>query len=388
LPVSAAKVEDLKRKCRHFNIFPLFLSRYYPAPRDHPVGKLLTSLVEECTGYLSAMSVEEVSSLIEGFHSSLKMLLDFDAAHPIDSHIRERVALFYLMGQVQDGYISFRDALFPDPVDSAVLRTYPELAEKLDREGLLTLDSSVEPMDIGVLYRDHMLHYHQCLRRGFSANPNFDFLGRFLRYLQTATDCSFRIAIDHNRIMPREFVERVCEMDTWFGPRFRREHLDDPSAVGLTVVKRRKPSPFEIGEEELDRTEFYWSFKDGIKSFEVEEISTANHMHGPYYLNRYVHAERDTVLASLRHFDGAVKVYLADDYSARFGAYIPKEPRSHAKLKLFRIDGAIDVDQWTELTSHFFKGNEMLIEYFDPREFEQRFGPMFGDCTANDASGG
>jgi hypothetical protein len=64
--------------------------------------------------------------------------------------------------------------------------------------------------------------------------------------------------------------------------------------------------------------------------------------------------------------------------------HMPEAPRSHAKPKLFRIDGDIDVDQWIELTAHFFKENEMLIEYFDPDEFERRFGAQIRKWAEND----
>jgi hypothetical protein len=52
---------------------------------------------------------------------------------------------------------------------------------------------------------------------------------------------------------------------------------------------------------------------------------------------------------------------------------MPREPRSFKRIKLFRIDGNIDVDKWIELLSQFFKGNEMIIEYFDPKLFQQKF---------------
>ena len=375
LPVAKSDIERLQSQCRHYNIFPIFLPHYYPSPKkNHPVGQTLENLVTECMEYLEAMSLAEVASLVDSMQPVLKMILDFDPTQPLDGHARERVAIYYLAGVVQEGYISFHDALFPDPRDNEVLRVYPELVNKMDEDGLLLLDAEFQPMDMGVLYRDHMLHYHQCLRRGFSSNPNFDFLGRFLRYRQDNPNCEFRVAVDLNRIMRREFVEHICELDTWFGPRFDREHLDDPYAVGLTVIKRRKPSPFEIGEGELDRTEFFWSYKDGVKTFEAEEISTPNHKFGSFFINRYVHAERDVSAARLRHFDGAVKVYCEDTYANRFEKYMPNEPRSFAKPKLFRVDGDIDLDHWIELTAHFFKGNEMLIEYFDPDQFEKRFG--------------
>jgi hypothetical protein len=63
---------------------------------------------------------------------------------------------------------------------------------------------------------------------------------------------------------------------------------------------------------------------------------------------------------------------------------MPAEPRSYSKPKLFRIDGDIDIDQWIELAAHFFKGNEMLIEYFDPEEFERRFGAKIKKWAESD----
>ena len=44
------------------------------------------------------------------------------------------------------------------------------------------------------------------------------------------------------------------------------------------------------------------------------------------------------------------------------------------KVKRFRIDGDIDVGRWLELVGFFYQGNEMVLEYFDPEEYERRFG--------------
>lgn len=91
--------------------------------------------------------------------------------------------------------------------------------------------------------------------------------------------------------------------------------------------------------------------------------------HGP----DYAHSERDTQKRVLRHLDGAVKVYLPDNYSDRFNSNIPTETKSHAKIKLFRVDGNIVLDDWIELISFFFKSNEMIVEYFNPEQFKHIF---------------
>jgi hypothetical protein len=76
-----------------------------------------------------------------------------------------------------------------------------------------------------------------------------------------------------------------------------------------------------------------------------------------------------------RHFDGAVKVYLKDEYAERMGRRLPHKD-SHAKLKLFRSDGEIESDVWSNLTLLFFRGNELVLEYFDPERYQATFGPQ------------
>jgi hypothetical protein len=75
-----------------------------------------------------------------------------------------------------------------------------------------------------------------------------------------------------------------------------------------------------------------------------------------------------------RHFDGAVKVYLRDRYADRLGKNLPDRD-SHKKLKVFRIDGEIDADVWVNLTLLFFRGNELVLEYLDPDQYQEKFGP-------------
>ena len=92
--------------------------------------------------------------------------------------------------------------------------------------------------------------------------------------------------------MRKEFYSRIYEFDTWFGAPFNPEKLDDPNELGLTIIKRNKDSLFELTNQ-LDRTEFFWSHKNQIKTFQVEEISEFEQRFGHYILNKYVHSERD-----------------------------------------------------------------------------------------------
>ena len=146
---------------------------------------------------------------------------------------------------------------------------------KIDKKGLLSLDDDFELHDGGIIYKDHVLHYHQFLRRGFTSNPNFDFLGRFINYYrETNGGNTFRIAIDPLRLMPKEYFQHIAEFDAWFGPDFDRRKLEDINEVGLTVKKRIKPSIFDLTNN-LDRTELYWSYSRLNKNT-IEEVSNSD----------------------------------------------------------------------------------------------------------------
>jgi hypothetical protein len=267
LLLTKADVEQLQRQCRHCNVFSIYLPRYYPPRKNHPVGKILEKLINECMGYLEAMSLEELSSLVDNMPPGLKMLLDFDPTQPMDDHIRQRVAMSYLMGVTQQSYISFQDALFPNVDVSAVLRIYPELRDAIDDGGSL------------------------------SSTPASN---RWIWASSTRTTCF---------IIINAFVVAWHRI---------------PTSISCTAV--------------------------------------------------------------LSHFDGAVKMYGENEYATRLESYMLRELRGDAKPKLFRVDGDIDVDHWIELMAHFFKGNEMMIEYFDPDEFERRFGAQITKWAEMEAS--
>lgn len=373
LPLDSRKLGVLASQCRHCNVFPIFLGNYYHDPKPHPVSNLLKELVDEAVQYLRVMTESEVSCLVASLPPAARMYMDLSGAPPYDKTALHQIALRYLGAAVQRDYLSFRTIVTAEPRSTEVLTEFPELWELMDGDGLLHLGEGLTPLDVGILYRGYILHYHQFLRRGYSSNVNYNFTTGFREYyLRSHHSNRFSVALDLHRFTPKDFYARILEEDTWFGPHFDRSRLDDVNATGLTVVARRRPSIFDRTNQ-LDRTEFYWSVRGGVKTLEIEELSSKERVYDSYYLNRYAHTERDTHRAIIGHFDGAVKVYLKSEYASRMDAHIPQEPRSYKKVKMFRIDGDIDIDIWIQLLANFYKSNEMVIEYFDPQQYQQHF---------------
>lgn len=376
MPLDERKLRRLERACRDYGVAPVYLSNHYNEASSHPVCRTLVAAVDECVEWLSAMDGGEIGGVLANLHAVYQDSVGVPPALGPDREYLKRLSVYHLATVLGERARSLGGALEARPSESRVLETYPELEERLDDDGLLLIDEDMTVMDLGLMYRDHILHYHRLLRGGFSysSRPNADLMWCFGQYYKESGDTNeFRVAVDHSRLMPKEAYERVFELSRWFGPRFGREKLDDPRVVGLTVVGRDEPGLSAlIGPLAWERTEFYWKHDDGIKTLEIEEISTGEHALDDRYLNRYLHAERDVRARRLRHFDGAVKVYPRGRYGDRLSARLPHGERVQ-KIKLFRIDGDVDVGRWLGMVGHFFSGNEMVLEYFDPDQYHEHF---------------
>lgn len=71
----------------------------------------------------------------------------------------------------------------------------------------------------------------------------------------------------------------------------------------------------------------------------------------------------------------------------RHGARLGDPGERPAKIKLFRVDGDIDLGCWLELVGSFFSGNEMVVEYFDPKGFEEVYAPQVREYQERHVSG-
>ena len=349
------------------------LSHYLEDPPA--VAKLLKAIVTDCDYQLADLSLDDVTQVVNSISAGYRMMLE-PVPDPLTPEYLQRVSIACVATEIQKAYSPVSDVVHAKPVESEVLKVCPELSDLIDDDGLVTLNDDFTLFDGGVKYGDYMLHYHQFLRRGFSSNPNFDFLGTFARYHhETKHRNRFRVAIDHRRIMLFEHWRQCMEFDTWYGPSFDRDKLDDPEFRGLTVVGRIHPNSSD--SYALVKTEFLWKTNEleRVKTLEIEELSCPTKPYDNWHINRYLHAERDIDRRTFQHFDGAAKVYAQDIYPTRVDQTMPDNTKPNHYIKLFRVDGETDLDDWLSLISMYYKGNEMLIEYFDPDLFDSQHRP-------------
>jgi hypothetical protein len=385
VPLDENLLSQLKTAAYKHAISPLFL-RNYCARARHPVARPFRALENEARELVGALSDDEICALAASIHEAFLRMGAPTMPLTNRAEVVERLAPIIVEWRVALLRTDVRDLLKLRASEGEVVGTYPELANQFDEDDLLFLDDRFQLTDGAVLYKDHAFHYHQLLRRNFTARPNFDLLGRFANYATSTRGNQYRIALDHSRIMSREWYEQLAELSAWYGPPWNANRLDDPAAVGLTVVGRNQNSLFSLSNG-LAFTDFLWTYRDGIKTFQIEEVSESDFSTGGFNLNRYVHSERDITTNVFRHLDGAVKVYLKEHYGDRLTAHLPDVAPCQVKPKLFRIDGVIQLPHWLNLIGFFFRDNEMVFEYFSPEQFEARFPLRVRDFEAWKAAG-
>ncbi len=385
IPIDEKLFDRLNRLCVVHEALPTELVEFSHGG-THPVSLALADAVRQCADILEIMEPEEIGDIRRGLPSAFAWALErgtgLGGDRDRDRAFLERLSVLHLATRLhrhrQRSFIP--DVLGVDPSSGEAFRVFPELEEKLDEDGLLVVDDELHLMTAGVRYNDHVLRYHRFFGGDYATSPAHDLLWHLGEY-HRGSGCQnvFRVAIDPRPPITMEEYERrlFADFSTWQGPTFCAAKLDDRNEVGLTVVGRDRPSPYEAGSgPAFDRTEFLWKHRDGVKTLEIEEITARENLTGRYHLNRYVHAERDVEKGRFTHLDGAVKVYSTERYGMRYGARLGDPGERPPKIKLFRVDGDIDIGCWLELVGSFFSGNEMVVEYFDPKGFEEEYAPQ------------
>jgi len=82
-----------------------------------------------------------------------------------------------------------------------------------------------------------------------------------------------------------------------------------------------------------------------------------------------MHAEFDISANCFRHFDGAVQLFLEDEYLQRRESDFNMNAKTidHIKArsrKVFKLNGPITVKRWVELCCQFYSANPLAFEYF------------------------
>lgn len=210
---------------------------------------------------------------------------------------------------------------------------------------------------------------HRYFRRSLSQQNNLNDI--FLKKLLALKDNSkldVKIAIDPHSIGLKETYLTPSELEYWWGPKFNDSLLDIPT--GVTCYKTDKEKVFFHGVSE---TQFWWHKQNNIQSLECEELRDMPSLglNEDKYACRYVHSMIDEKTGLAFHLDGAVRIYKEEVFLERLDVDISKAGKNTEYVKLWRIDGEIDISLWKELLNDFYRDNHQVGEYLLGNKVEE-----------------
>jgi len=246
--------------------------------------------------------------------------------------------------------------------NNLVSKILPELnIDETNKRNLISI-KKLNIIGIGVFeYKGYILLAHRYFRRNMSNlnNLNDIFLKKFLE-LKNNPDLDIKIAIDPHTIGLKDTYLEAIELEYWWGPKFSDSLLEIPE--GVTCYKSDDRERYFHG---IDETQFWWHKQNNIQSLECEELRDipSYGISNDKYACRYVHSmiDEDTGLAN--HLDGAVRIYDEESFLERLDTDISKAGKNTEYIKLWRIDGNIDIELWKILLNDFYRDNHQVGEY-------------------------
>lgn len=178
-----------------------------------------------------------------------------------------------------------------------------------------------------------------------------------------------RIRIDPLLIQPAEkFVPQEFRMFAYGRP------LDWERIAALRDEEFVRWLPDELSAP-IDSafTELVWRRRPDGVHFECEEVPKSRAMRAA----RYFHAIYDDDTQAITHADAALRFYSEDELAARGDEHLRKLSKVGVRIKLFRVDGEIDLEVWSGLVAGAFTGNNDVQRYFvGERAFEDEYSPL------------
>lgn len=174
------------------------------------------------------------------------------------------------------------------------------------------------------------------------------------------------IKFDFNEIVLADNHPFLCGGVFFWFPEFNLEKLSQTSQETLSVKERRNKKFDEILNNKIFRTEFLYNPR--FYSLQIEEI--ADFAFWKDFFQRFYHSTFDVSKWTVSHLDWKILIYNSQQIKARKEIYLDKHCKiAQQEIKMFRVDGSIDISTWSFLTNLWYSSNELVLEWLDPKEY-------------------
>ncbi len=240
----------------------------------------------------------------------------------------------------------------------------PQIARRKDDDGLTPLKELSFTGEGWLGDGSYMAVPHHAFRQSHMLpnSLNWEFLSALLRARSQSPGLEVTLRFENDLVAIADSLKPSVELEYWWGPHYKGDPFSIPYGVSV-----HGPTEHDNPIDRLKQTEFWWYGKDR-RTFELEEV-----YHNPVLLKdegcsgiatRFVHSIFDGNLKIPIHLDGALRVYGSEAWEKRKATTIDKFGKNAIRVKLWRVDGPIQLPIWYSLVHSFFKHNFTVPEYF------------------------
>lgn len=270
-----------------------------------------------------------------------------------------------------------------------VIVKYPDIVRRIHLELVTDKDNLVKfslldalftkhAMGRGYLFAEnHILFAHPFFRRQYHRNNNY--APRMIEYLWDFKEehVELSVAFDWDRLRINISNCFCLEFDTWYGAKFDKKIDTIPDGISkLVPPPELEQSDVEIFFGNVKALNIKWTTSQNVRTLVAEEIKCENEIivwNGEkYHPVKYIHSEYDMNKQCFIHLDGAIHLYTENEY-----ALVEREDMNYNQkgkvnvksksVKLFKMNGSIDLEIWQLYVSQFFCEDPLIFEYFEGR---------------------
>lgn len=353
---------------------PSFVSHDYHRPIGWSRGLSLfiEPGVAKVTGlYLKPENIEDSQEIMR----AVKYYLTKKTAEFYEPHGKE------LESKLKDHIIGTPNPHMPSCAamvnEGLAVRCFPELFGIIDKDGLVPLDL-LTPIAPGVFEKDGLLIFaHPYFRRSLSRlNSLNEPFFKAVQEVKGEEALSIKIALDRDMVgLAKSYLDHI-ELEYWWGPKFD----DDLSKIEVGVATHSVDDREQFFHG-ISKTEFWWHAQNDLKTLECEELRDipSYGVGEDKFGCRYVHSIVDPDNKQPFHLDGAVRIYSEEEMISRIEMKISESGRNTHYVKLWRVDGKLEVNKWKNILTHYYRDNSLIGEYLGGTD-EEEFKPHLIVC--------
>lgn len=359
------------------------MDSYFPVPLNH-------DLTLELWGYQTNFRIESLEDGEYAIASDFYRLKDLKKNEK--SEIQEKIIHLVTKESTKNNISEFRHRNIVYKYKPRIIfEEYPYLQNSVqNRDNLFPLDEINYIEESGICISERVIFpHHNFFRRSehFENNFNGDLINSLIN-LSKNDDISIKIKLNEDYLYSTDDLDIIrnyyyLELDHWFGPKFNSDFKKIKSGSGFLKF------PYEIKKNyyNIDGIAYRVIPRDDrrILEFIIEEFCSPESTpfiilnDNRYFKTKFVHSELNLENNTIQHFDPAFKFYNSDIFNSLIKkrkenpSYMMKTPnyyydRHPGKIKVYRCDGKISLQEFQENIYNFFRGNVLLQELFEDRK--------------------